>query len=274
MNQIYSIYSRCVAQVTKQHYFYLAIILTLTPLHTKAQDDEQPQPQYTNTTDAAGKRQGLWLVKGKNNTLEAGNYINGKKDGVWVTTLASGAKKHELTFKNGLPQGKAIFYYEDGGIMESGEWNINHWKGEYTFYHKNGQIAYKFNFNDAGKRIGKQLYFHENGNLKYSGTWIDGKPDGAIEIFNEEGAKVSERIYADGEFSQNVKTASAEKDQKSYGVFDDTGQFTLFNNKGKISRKGYFEKGKLINGTEYIYSEDNQLIKTIKYSNGIILKEE
>lgn len=260
------------AEATQRLFCLLLVCCSLlTTVPALGQDSD---PQKMNQTDASGKKQGLWQVKNKNIT-ETGHYINGRKEGEWTATFPSGSKKHVLTYKNGLPKGYAIFYYEDGKIMEQGNWDVNHWKGEYTFYHANGNPAYKFNFDESGKRVGRQLYFHENGNLKYSGEWVDGKPDGAIGIFNEQGEKVSERVYTEGQFSQIIKSPKNDDQQEpaeTFEVFTETGQFTLFNQNGKISRKGYFEKGKLINGQEYIYDESNKLIRVNKYSNGILVE--
>lgn len=244
----------------------MMILLFLAPIVSYAQDSEIP----INTTDASGMKQGLWRIKSKNNTIEEGYYINGKKDGVWTATYPSGTKKHAITYINGLPKGPATFYYENGLVMEEGTWDVNHWEGSYSFFHPNGKPAYKFNFNNDGKRVGEQLYFHENGNLKYVGTWENGKPDGAVEVFNEQGLKTSERIYNEGEFSKNIRTQESQRNKQS--TFTGTGDFTLYNMNGDIDKKGYFKGGKLINGDIYIYNQQNELVRVESYKEGIRVK--
>ncbi len=251
-------------------FFTCLLFLLASPLLCHGQNDLQKETTTINSTDNAGLKQGLWRSKSKNNVVEEGNYINGKKDGVWTATYPTGKKKHAITFANGLPKGPATFYYENGQIMEQGIWEVNHWKGSYTFYHTNGKPAYQFNFNDAGKREGVQHYFHENGNLKYAGTWEDGKPDGAVEVFNEQGAKVSERLYNEGEFSKSIKNTKSQEDTQA--TFTGTGEFTLYNLNGNIDKKGYFKAGKLINGELHIYNQQNELIRVETYTNGIRVK--
>ncbi len=249
---------------------YCLLLLLPAPLLLQGQNNPQNEVTTINMTDAAGLKQGVWRTKNKKNIEEEGHYTNGKKDGVWTATYPNGKKKHAITFVNGLPKGPATFYYENGEIMEQGIWDVNHWKGSYTFYHTNGKPAYQFNFNDAGKREGVQHYFHENGNLKYSGIWEDGKPDGAIEVFDEQGAKVSERLYNEGEFSKNIKNTEPKENQQA--TFTGTGDFTLYNLNGQVDKKGYFKEGKLINGELYIYNPQNELIRVETYKDGVRVK--
>ena len=116
-----------------------------------------------------GLREGYWRIEGKNGKLEEGNYKSGKKDGEWKTTNASGQLKSVITFVNGEAIGKAIFYFDDGKVMEEGYWNIDHWEGSYERYHENGNKACQFTYDNRGRRQGQQLYFHENGKVMYDG---------------------------------------------------------------------------------------------------------
>ena len=229
----------------------------------------QPQNQSTtiNVTDSKGLKQGFWRIKQKNNSIEEGCYLDGKKDGQWKAYFPSGKEKYSITFSKGFSKGPAVFYYEDGQVMEQGIWNVNHWEGTYTFYHPNGQPAYCFNFDEAGNRQGVQQYFYENGNIKYSGAWEDGKPNGLVDVFNDQGVKISQRLYNDGEFSKNVKAKQIIED--SLATFNGTGQFTIYNMNGTLSKKGNFKSGKLIDGEVYIYGAQIELIGVERYRDGV-----
>lgn len=246
---------------------FFVFLITITSI-VEAQSSDSLTMQAVNTTDAAGRKQGLWRIKNKNNTIEEGKYVNGKKEGEWTATFASGSKKHILTYVAGLPKGKALFFYEDGQVMEEGTWDVSHWKGKYTFYHRDGQLAYQFNFNDAGKRDGLQQYFHENGKLKYSGTWVEGAPNGTVEVYNEEGEKTAERVYDEGTFTASRKTVVTDQSNSNAPLFDGTGNFTLLNKNGTIDRRGTFKNGYLIDGEIYEYDQSGKRTRVVKYKNG------
>ena len=243
------------------------LIVIVMPTVVCGQNNQSASTATINMTDATGQKQGFWRIKQKNNSIEEGLYVNGKKDGEWRAFFPNGTTKYCITFVNGLPKGSAVFYYEDGQVMEQGVWDVNHWTGNYTFYHPNGKPAYQFNFNDAGKREGDQLYYYDNGNLKYSGRWDDGKPHGSVDVYNEKGIHISERIYEEGEFSKTVKTKEIQQDE--FSNFTGTGHFTLYNLDGSIAKKGNFKSGKLIDGENYIYNAQNELIRVDRYKDGI-----
>ena len=233
-----------------------------------------------NVKDKNNKKQGLWLFfdASKEKLREKGTYKDGKKDGVWTAYYPSGKIKYEITFKNGKAIGPAKFYYETGLLSEEGYWDIDHWEGKYRYYHPNGQMAYDWNYNKEGKRTGEQKYYYENGNIKYVGEWSNGKTMGALKMYNESGMLVAERIYEEGKFARSVKTPAKGNYEKPAGHqrqmarFNGTGNHVIYNLGGKVEKKGFFVKGKLFNGEEYVYDANNELKDTLIYKNGQLEK--
>ncbi len=233
-----------------------------------------------NFRDKNNKKQGLWIFfdSYKEKIIEKGTYKDGRKDGKWTTFYPSGKIKHEITFKEGKAIGPAKFYYESGVLSEEGYWNIDHWEGKYRYYYTNGKMAYDWHYNKKGKRTGEQKYYYDNGNIKYAGVWNDGKTTGALKMFNDSGLLVAERIYENGKFARSVKTQSRDtftmpaKQHRRMAEFTGTGNHVIYNLNGKIEKKGFFVKGKLFDGEQYVYDANNELKDTLIYRNGQLEK--
>ncbi len=240
-----------------------------------------------NYTDIQNRKQGLWIKfnDGEDKLLEQGQYSSDQKDGLWVSYYPNGQVKHKITYKNGKAIGLAQFYYDNGIISEEGIWHVDHWQGSYKFYNKNGRLAYDWNYDDTGKRTGTQKYYHENGRLKYTGDWTNGKATGTLKIYDEEGRLITERVYNDGEFMENVAindtiTTNEMAPQQTLAhrqehiTFKGTGQHTVYNLKGLVEKQGFFVNGKIFTGKHYFYNQEYKLLKVIHYQNGNVVQTE
>jgi antitoxin component YwqK of YwqJK toxin-antitoxin module len=255
-------------------------VLTLSFCSVFAQTPLQYHPDSINLTDSQKMKQGRWILfdaTGKN-PLEHGFYKNNKKDSIWTGYYPNGTIKHRITFKSGIANGPAIFYYPTGKIWEEGTWMIDHWTDNYKFYYPSGSVAYDWKYNAAGKRTGEQKYYHENGKVKYSGTWDNGKTTGTLKTFDEKGTLMTERVYRNGEYQLSVDHSNGQPDssmsapRKSWLEFKGTGEHTVINLQGQIEKKGYFEDGKLINGEQYIYNSDGKIDTKLIFENGKLVK--
>lgn len=72
----------------------------------------------------------------------------------------------EINYVNNRPLGEYKYYYNDGKIMEEGEWSHGHQVGVLRRYDKNGIISQFFNFDDQGNRVGNQLYYYSSGRIR------------------------------------------------------------------------------------------------------------
>jgi antitoxin component YwqK of YwqJK toxin-antitoxin module len=260
-----------------------------------------------NKTNEAGRRVGYWKVTGEDKptpgyatsaVIEEGEYIDGRKEGVWKTYYPSGKVKNEITYQGGRPKGPYTTYYENGQIEEKGNWSLNKNQGKFTRYYENGQVQQDFTFDEGGQRNGTQKYYYENGQLMIEGNWAGGKEDGAVKEYYEDGSLKSVRVFNGGkmdaaksEFKKpatpsaapdpdpepvatngnKVKTtvAVAQSDAKpNIGMFDGNGPHTLYNKNRQISQKGVFKNGRLMDGKVYKYDRDGILISIEIYQNG------
>jgi antitoxin component YwqK of YwqJK toxin-antitoxin module len=101
-----------------------------------------------NVVDINGKKQGHWIILGKdkpkscfklNDKIEEGYYVDNRKNGVWTEYYCNGFTKNHLTFKAGRPDGLQELYYENGQIQEVGFWKKNKWEGVHKKYTIDGK---------------------------------------------------------------------------------------------------------------------------------------
>jgi antitoxin component YwqK of YwqJK toxin-antitoxin module len=250
----------------------IMMMLCLSNLHAQSSSFSN---DTINRTDAANLKQGWWVTLDANGqqVVEKGKYKDGKKDGIWTSYFPNGKTKHVITFKNGIANGPANFFYEDGQLWESGNWMIDHWVGKYSFFYPDGQKQYEWNYNNLGKRQGPQNYFHPNGKVKYAGNWENGKTVGSLKVFDDSGKLTEERVYTDGKYEKTIDKQlnaiqSSAPSSQSILQFTGTGNHTVYDLSGKIEKKGYFKNGLLMDGEQYLYNTDGVLITKLIFVNG------
>lgn len=230
-----------------------------------------------NVVDASKLKQGYWIVKSNSKTVEEGRYVDNMRNGVWTFYFPSGKLKCTITYLNDKAKGHAKLYYEDGKLAEEGTWMENKWVGKYLMNYPNGQLAYDWNFDVTGKRTGVQRYFYDNGQPMYEGEWTSGKNSGNLTMFDDKGVKIGERVYNDAGFASTIMNNGAPKDSimpadTDFRDFNLTGNSTIVNFSGKVDKSGYFDKGKLMNGTKFEYDENNVLVRKVLYRDGEVFK--
>jgi len=270
-----------------------------------------------NLVDDQGKRQGKWVLTGKllnlpeyapDATVEEGKYMNSLKVGIWKHYFPNGNLQNKLTFENNRPNGFAIMYHENGKISEEGNWKNNRWVGPYKLYHENGNVQQAFNFNESGKREGKQQYYDEDGKVMIEGDWKEGREDGVITEYWPDGSLKAKKTFNGGNldtdpaktqmFEQKNTSVVAKKDapmatpkEAAVSVKADekieggstalvnkppvdlktiTGSgITIYNKNRQKSKSGDFVNGKLINGKVYIYTDNGILTRVALFEAGV-----
>ena len=263
---------------------------------TKAQTFLIYQGDTINLTDKENKKQGKWILfkKGTQHKLQEGYYTNGQKEDLWISYYSNKSKKSEISYKKGEKKGNAKIYFENGNIAEEGTWEINKWVGKYKSYYKNGKLSYAWNYNDQGHRSGYQQYFYENGNIKIEGDWDKGKKTGIIKDYYSNGSLRTEQAFKDGEIDSGsvknyklsekisidkivVKTdredISKETKVDTLKVFSGSGHHIFYNINKKPEKEGNFINGILMEGKQYIYDADGNLIRTFIFEKGKMVKQ-
>jgi len=276
---------------------YLILILNFVFLSfVKAQSYEIFEGDTVNVIDKNNFKQGYW-IKHKpfcEEKIQEGNYVDGKREGLWKSYYSDGSLKSEITYRHGEKYGKAKTYFENGNTAEEGVWLIDKWVNKYKAYYRNGKLSYVWNYNEYGTRSGYQQYFYENGNIKIEGKWLDGKENGVIREYYPDGSLRSEKVFSKGKtgkdsitvyeikekqiidsltekiVSDTAETHFAEPD--SLGIFEGDGHHIFYNKDKKKEKEGTFENGYLIEGKQFFYDEKGNLIKTAIYKNGKIVQ--
>lgn len=143
--------------------------------------------KLTDTTSRA--RDGQRVVFYPNGQISnIGNYVNNKKQGPWMSFYPNGYLKDSAFYDNGLITNVFMKWHANGAYADSinynkdkffkGSWfdngnpsafgycqeNEDSLVGKWTFFHRNGQIAAKEEYDTLGKLVSAK-YFDENGNL-------------------------------------------------------------------------------------------------------------
>jgi len=280
---------------------FILIILFITCKIALAQSNNDT----LNYVDAAGKRQGKWIITNKllnkpeyqpDQKVEEGKYTDSKKIGKWLEYFPNNNIKSKITYENNRPNGYAVLYHDNGKVAEEGLWKNSRWVGEYKLYYENGEVQQAFNFNTSGKREGVQQYYHDNGQLMMEGNWAEGKESGVLKEYYENGDLKSEKTFNGGTMDPtSVKTYTPKKpveDIKSGNepevkeappvvikptdkvtdnlgkTFSGEGYWKLYNQNKQIAKDGIFRKNKLIDGKAYNYNRDGILTRIAVYKEG------
>lgn len=261
--------------------------------------------QTVNQIDEEGKKTGLWVILGKDQTkpgyqpdqvVEKGEYASGRKTGLWTLFYPSNTVKSEITYSNGRPRGPYKVYYENGQLEEDGNWRSNRNTGAFKRYYEDGQVAQDFNFSPGGKREGEQIYYYENGQVMIQGNWNGGKESGELKRWYDNGELKSVQYFDEGKSDptktktygdpeqlasadpepipqpteSGVKTTvvvNTQKEKPNVGRFDGNGKHTLYNKNKQVTQKGLFVNGKLKDGEIRRYNKDGILEKIEVYKN-------
>jgi antitoxin component YwqK of YwqJK toxin-antitoxin module len=250
-----------------------------------------------NKLDASGRKFGKWVFTGKdhpssnyaeNHKVEEGNFINGRKEGIWLRYHKDGKiPKLKGNYRNNRPEGFYIRYFRNAKKMEEATFIQNKYKGNCIRYYSNGVVAYKGNYNNSGKESGRIQYFHKNGKLQLEYLAKKGRPFGTIKHYYRNGSLKYEIKLDDTGEKESVVTyePSLEKPVESMkdkslrppsiispntrGVrFSEFGYNKVYNKNDEIWMDGTFRNGSLWDGKVYEYDIDGIIMKVKVYKKG------
>lgn len=97
---------------------------------------------------------------------------------------------HKLPVIDGLANGLAVGYYENGNKMMEQFFEYNKLQGSYKQWWRNGQPRYVFNYKDD-EFDGSQKVFFENGKLREESNFSNGKREGLQRVWDDKGQLIS-----------------------------------------------------------------------------------
>lgn len=224
-----------------KHIFLVAIILNCLFI-----PNSYSQTPNTNVTDSKGNKQGRWE----------------KLDD-------RGKKLYEGTFKDNIPQGKFIYYYETGAIWSE------------TIFMQNGSVAYTKIYDGGGKLSGEGKYINQkkdslwifygsNGKIIATDNYLNNLTNGKSEVFysNEQVAEIKhwKNGKLNGECKKHFENGQL-KEHKFYVNDKIEGKASFYHPSGALAIEGIYVND-LKEGDWKYYDTNNKLTRTDTYSGG------
>lgn len=190
------------------------------------------------------------------------------------------------------------YYFNDASLVGIGKWHTNGkdevLTGAWIFYHDNGQVKSKGNFNDNGEKNGDWDFYYDNGKPKQKNSYVNGKYEGRFTSWFTNGNISVQTSYKDnkldGEYTSwyyngLLQTVNHYVDDKKEGVeknytYDGFPDYTavykndeleekviVYYNNGNVSLEKNYTNGKL-NGAYKKYNAFNILTIDGFYEQG------
>ncbi len=108
--------------------------------------------------------------------MTVGEYVDGEKEGPWVSYFANGNKMSEGRYHKGRKEGLWILYHPNGQKKSEATFVNGHYSGLYTSYYENGCRRWQGYYNEA------------------RGNSADGTKEGVWHDYEEDGETVQRRM--------------------------------------------------------------------------------
>ncbi|WP_242094101.1 toxin-antitoxin system YwqK family antitoxin [Aestuariivivens sediminicola] len=217
-----------------------------------------------------------------------------KVTGVIKRFRKNGVVEKEVYAVDGLLNGEARSWYDNGVLYEVGNFNSSKVDGEVRGWHRNGQLAARGTTRDGqktgtyqkwyengsleeeknyvnGKEEGSQKVYHYNGHLKSETNYVNGKLEGWQRVYHPNGQLKSETNYVEGEKErETIYYADGNIITLTDKVEDDfDGLHKEYYHNGLLWSESNFVHGELVDGTEYF--PDGKLKIEVKFELGEML---
>lgn len=124
------------------------------------------------TDDSLQLKEGLCEYYSKSGKVIAkGHYTRGKRVGLWKWMHENGQLQDSTLYKNDIPTGQSVGYYQDGNI------------------------SYKQKFDSDGNGNGSEIRFYTSGIVRDSGSYTANKKNGIWFYYREDNSKASEILF-------------------------------------------------------------------------------
>jgi antitoxin component YwqK of YwqJK toxin-antitoxin module len=95
-----------------------------------------------------------------------GYYLNGKEEGLWIYKTIEGKLRGKMNFRNGLPHGKYIIYYQNGKKFKKGKYKNGSLEGVNRWWEADGKRSAKEIFKN-GREIKRIEYPYNSPIISY-----------------------------------------------------------------------------------------------------------
>lgn len=102
--------------------------------------------------------------------------------------------KEELTYKDGILNGKATSYYKSGEIKRKGEYYWGRYTGKWVSWYENGNRQYEVEYNND-TLCGNYISWYSTGVIEKKGSYTDNNRTGTWVEYDEAGMIVKKQNY-------------------------------------------------------------------------------
>ncbi|MCK9611354.1 MAG: DUF3352 domain-containing protein [Bacteroidales bacterium] len=138
-------------------------------------------------------------------TIKAeGRVTDGKQDGLWRTYFEDGQIKSTVSYKDGMANGIAFFYFDDDKQTTRVEATFvdDEITGKYREFYENGNRKALLNF-EKGIPEGDAEFYYDSGVIKIEGQYKNGVKEGKWKHYNETGELITKEKWKKGD--QKIK---------------------------------------------------------------------
>jgi antitoxin component YwqK of YwqJK toxin-antitoxin module len=217
----------------------------------------QQPTEKINQKDSQGRKQGTWKVPYKH--VKAYRYVG--------------------QFKDDIPYGKFVYYYENKTVQAVVHFSDNGKTTRSQMYHKSGYLMAKGKYIDQ-KKDSTWVYYDDRGVISYQEDYKDGELDGQKVTFY---APVDGKLrVARYEYWRNGVRHGEYKEYHDNTKLKEEGKYVDGNRDGVV--KAYHRNGKIMKIMRYeravkhgpwiFYDESGKSLGIKMYWNGRLLKKE
>ena len=196
--------------------------------------------EKVNQYDKNGERTGVWKKYYKNDRIRyQGQFEAGKEIGVFKF-YSMVSSEHPIiikTFSKDTDIAKVAFFTEEGVLESEGEMNKELRIGKWVFYHKEGKTIISEENYINGLLHGVSKTYYKDGKTTEMLFYKEGKLNGNIQRFSDEGVLLDDLNYIDG------KLEGLANYYDTFGKLRATGEYE---NDEKIGDWKYFEDGEKV----------------------------
>lgn len=129
---------------------------------------------------------------------ETKNYVNDYEEGISTSYDRDGCLTL-TTYKQGVPNGEYIKYYDNGNKKEIGYRTYDTITGNHKRFYENGNLQISTTLSYIPDRIGsydgEYLEYWENGNIKIKTSYVNGQVNGELLEYDENGELRYQGVY-------------------------------------------------------------------------------
>jgi len=245
----------------------ILLLFTLPTLYTEAQES-------LNVTDAAGMKQGHWLVTYENGKPRYEAYfIDNQPTGEFKRYYDNGGIYALLIYIPGNDTVKAEFYHDNGFISGKGNYVNQMREGQWEFYSQyiKDYMVLRENYSD-NLREGTSIKYHWNGNLAEELIFISDTREGVWKQYYTDGVLALKSIYSGGKLNGSFEAFTVNGSPMIKGTYKNDvrdGEWLFWNNDGAFKNKIIYHDGIPENNAELI-SEESKLLDELEKKGGLI----